>query len=71
MTGEYNLTFAPPPLKGGKRNQLREENSKFIRKGRRKKEGKDKTERKRMEKKNGKKEKEEKKFKKKIKRGGK
>ena len=35
--GEYNLTFAPPPQGGGERNQLRKENSKFIRKGREKK----------------------------------
>ena len=40
-TGEYNLTFAP------RRNQLREKNSKFIRKGRVKKERKDEKERKR------------------------
>ena len=41
QTGEYNLTFF------GERNQLREENSKFIRKGRGKKEGKDGKKRKR------------------------
>ena len=41
--GEYNLTFAPPPSGGG---EIREENSKFLRKGREKKEGKDKKERK-------------------------
>ena len=49
--GEYNLTLPPPPLQGavggGERNQLREENSKFIRKGREKREGKDGKERKR------------------------
>jgi hypothetical protein len=35
--GEYNLTFAPPPSGEGKRNQkseIREENSKLIRKRR-------------------------------------
>ena len=57
----YNLTFAPPsPSRGGPRNQLREENSKFIRKGRgEKKKGKDGKERKRgkKEKKRGKEEK--------------
>ena len=40
--GEYNLTFAPPSG-GGKRNQkseIREENSKLIRKRRDKKGGK-------------------------------
>ena len=36
-SGEYNLTFAPPPSGGEGRNQLREENSKFIRNGRGKK----------------------------------
>ena len=38
--GEYNHTFAPPPLGGGERNQkseIREENSKLIRKRRDKK----------------------------------
>ena len=39
-SGEYNLTFAPPPQGGGKRNQkseIREANSKLIRKRRDKK----------------------------------
>ena len=46
-TWKYNLTFVPPPTGWGKRNQLREENSKFIRNGRGKKEAKDGKERKR------------------------
>ena len=53
QTGEYNLTFF------GERNQLREENSKFIRKGRGKKEGKDGKKRKRGRKEDKKEEKKE------------
>jgi len=34
------ILLPPPPLRGEVRNQLREENSKFIRKGREKKERK-------------------------------
>ena len=45
--GEYNLTFAPPlPLKGGgernKKSEIREENSKLLRKRRDKKGGDEK-----------------------------
>ena len=59
-TVEYNLTFPPPPSGWGKRNQLREENSKFIRNGRGKKERK----RRKMEEEKGKREKKKEKRKK-------
>ena len=41
------ILLLPPSRGWGERNQLREENSKFITKGREEKEGKDKKERKR------------------------
>ena len=58
------ILLLPPSRGWGERNQLREENSKFITKGREEKEGKDKKERKRGNK-------EEKKEKKIYKKGGK